>query len=64
MPHILQGEKIIAKHLDSPAAVRLAIGLAKAWDETHPYIFRRANSYEFTGNPENTTGYLDVVFVK
>ncbi len=60
----MQGEKITAQHLDSPAAVRLALALARAWNETRPYIFRRANSYEFTGNPENTTGYMDVVFLK
>lgn len=50
------------EHVDSPPAIKLAILLAKKLGVTNPQILGRANSFDFTGIPENTTGYLNVLF--
>ena len=49
-------------HVDSPPAIKLAILLAQKLGVTKPKILGRANSFDFTGIPENTTGYLNVLF--
>jgi len=51
------------EYVDSPASVKLAILLAKKTDSNNVIIIGRANSYNFTDHPENTTGYINVIFV-
>jgi len=50
------------KHVDSPPIMKLAILLAKKFGTTKPEILKRANSFDFTGDPEDTTGYIDAIF--
>lgn len=49
------------EHADSPPAVNLVVLLAHTFN-AHPVILGRANSYEFTGRYDNTTGYINAVF--
>ncbi len=56
------GIKLI--HADSPPSVKLLVETAKKSGFLQPRVFERANSADFTGNRDNTTGYLNVVFVK
>lgn len=49
------------EHADSPPAVNLVVLLAHTFN-AHPIILGRANSYEFTGRYDNTTGYINAVF--
>lgn len=57
----LDGSGLRLRYMDSPASIKTAIALAKLWD-LKPYMGRHANSYEFTGQSENTTGYWNVFF--
>lgn len=57
----LDGRGLTLRHMDSPASIKTAVELAKLW-HLKPQMLRHANSYEFTGQSENTTGYWDVVF--
>lgn len=57
----LDGRGLTLRHMDSPASVKTVIELAKLW-HLKPQMLRHANSYEFTGQSENTTGYWDVIF--
>lgn len=50
------------EYVDSPASVKLAILLAKKTGSNDVIIIGRSNSYNFTGQPENTTGYINVIF--
>lgn len=59
----LNDNAIVQDMLDSPSSMKLAIRMAKKYGFS-PYILRRANSYEFTGVPKNTTSYMNVVFGK
>lgn len=55
-------EKITREMVDSPSSMKAALKLAKQWGRK-PSILRKANSYEFVGLPENTTSYMNIVFV-
>jgi AmmeMemoRadiSam system protein B len=57
----LDGGGLTLRHMDSPASIKTAIALAKLWS-LKPYMLKHANSYDFTGQSVNTTGYWDVVF--
>jgi AmmeMemoRadiSam system protein B len=57
----LNGDGLALKHMDSPPSIRTAIALAKLWN-LKPQMLRHANSYEFTGESQNTTGYWNIVF--
>jgi len=59
----LSGLSFDLERVDSPASVKLAILLAKKIDSQDPIILKRANSYDFTGQSENTTGYMNAIFV-
>lgn len=59
----LNDKAIVQDMLDSPPSMKLAINLARR-RKLISNIIRRANSYEFTGLPENTTSYMNVVFVR
>jgi poly-gamma-glutamate synthesis protein (capsule biosynthesis protein) len=50
------------KHLDSPPVIDLVILLAKKFNATQLEFFKRANSFDFTGETENTTGYISAIF--
>lgn len=52
------------EHVDSPAALKIAIILAKKLYSSRPIIIDKANSYDFTGEKDNTTGYFNVIFTK
>lgn len=52
------------KHVDSPASIKVAIALARKLGFSKPIILDRANSYDFTGEKDNTTGYFNVIFTK
>ena len=47
--------------MDSPPSIKATIALAKLWG-LEPQMLRHANSYEFTGQSENTTGYWNILF--
>lgn len=49
-------------HVDSPPAVKLIIRLAKEWAMPEPLILEQANSFDFTRNPRQTTGYINALF--
>lgn len=49
------------KHVDSPAAVKLAVLFSKMTG-LEPEVMETANSYEFTYQAENTTGYINAIF--
>jgi AmmeMemoRadiSam system protein B len=57
----LNGSGLTLKHMDSPPSIQTAIALAKAWN-LNPLMLRHANSFEFNGQSENTTGYWDILF--
>jgi hypothetical protein len=50
-------------YVDSPAAIKLALNLAKKLGAKETLILDKANSYDFSGQTENTTGYLNVIFI-
>lgn len=50
------------EHVDSPPIMKLAILLAKKFGASEPKILKRANSFDFTGDSENTTGYINAIF--
>lgn len=50
------------EHVDSPPSIRAAILLAEKMGRAAPKILGKENSFNFTGVPENTTGYLNVLF--
>lgn len=52
------------KYVDSPASLKVAIILAEKQGITKATILDRANSYDFTGEKDNTTGYFNVIFAK
>ncbi|MDD5342587.1 MAG: AmmeMemoRadiSam system protein B [Patescibacteria group bacterium] len=49
-------------HTDSPPTVSLLVGLAKVLGSAKADIFQRANSFDFNGQKENTTGYRNIFF--
>lgn len=59
----LAGFSFDLEHVDSPACIKLAISLAKKIGSDKPLILGRANSYDFTGQSENTTGYMNILFI-
>ncbi|MEJ0021270.1 MAG: AmmeMemoRadiSam system protein B [Candidatus Doudnabacteria bacterium] len=59
----MDGGGLTLRHMDSPASIKTAIALAKLWN-LKPRMLKHANSYDFTGQSENTTGYWDIVFTK
>lgn len=52
------------KHADSPGSIRFAIMLAQMLSDTQPLILDHTNSYQFTNQKENTTGYINALFVR
>jgi AmmeMemoRadiSam system protein B len=60
----LSGEGLDLEHMDSPQSINLGIGLAKELGLSRANVLGRANSYNFTGSAENTTGYLNVLSEK
>ena len=49
------------KQVDSPATLRLILELSKK-EKLKPVILEHKNSFDFTGQPENTTSYFSVLF--
>lgn len=52
------------KHADSPAALKIIGRLIQIFEATKVCILDIANSYDFTGNSDNTTGYINALFAK
>lgn len=50
--------------VDSPPSIKTAILLAKKFDHQKPIIAGRANSYDFDGRADDTTGYINAFFAK
>ncbi|MBU1102807.1 AmmeMemoRadiSam system protein B [Patescibacteria group bacterium] len=48
-------------HVDSPPTIKLLVSLAREW-KLKPRILGRANSFNFTGKTEDTTGYINAIF--
>lgn len=59
----LDGANFSLEYVDSPASMKLAILLAKKIGSDKAVILKRANSFDFTEQTENTTGYINTVFV-
>jgi AmmeMemoRadiSam system protein B len=59
----LSGENSQLSQMDSPGSFNFVLSFAKAL-KTSPLLLIHANSYEFTGVPDNTTGYFNVIFSK
>ncbi len=57
----LQTNNILLEQVDSPASLRFVLSYASAFEADFKWI-KHANSYDFTGNPDNTTGYFNVIF--
>lgn len=55
-------ESLTLKHVDSPPSVKTAVLFAKNIGALKPFITGSANSYDFTSNPDNTTGYINAIF--
>lgn len=49
-------------YVDSPSVVKLAILLSQKFNLEDVAILGRANSFDFTGRFENTTGYINAIF--
>lgn len=60
----LNGGFLTLEYVDSPASVKLAVLLAKKLNFEQATILGRANSYDFTGQAENTTGYINAFFTE
>ncbi len=54
---------VALEQMDSPASLRMATSYALLQSAT-PELINHANSFDFTGNPDNTTGYFNVIFAK
>lgn len=52
---------ITLRHADSPPSVRVIASLAHAWG-VRASVIDEKNLFDVTGIPENTTGYLNVVY--
>ncbi len=59
----LNSSAIVQDMLDSPVSMKLLLDMARE-KKLNPKITRNANSYEFTGQPENTTSYMNILFIK
>lgn len=57
----LDTNNLTLSQLDSPASLRFVSGFAKKLN-ARPSFLSHANSFEFTGIPDNTTGYFNVIF--
>ena len=51
-------------YVDSPPSVKLAVLMAKKNNSNRGIIIGKANSFDFTGEKENTTGYINAVFAR
>lgn len=58
----MESKNITREMVDSPGSMRVVMDVAKQWGRK-PSILRKANSYEFVGLPENTTSYMNVIFI-
>lgn len=59
----MDGASLESENVDSPAAVRLAMLMANKFGEAKSEIIGQANSFDFTGDSENTTGYINAIFI-
>jgi poly-gamma-glutamate synthesis protein (capsule biosynthesis protein) len=50
------------RHIDSPAGAQTVLALAKESGRRDARILGRKNSFDFTGQGNNTTGYINAVF--
>jgi AmmeMemoRadiSam system protein B len=57
----LEGQGFTLKQIDSPASIKLILGLAKK-ENLQPTILEHQNSFDFNGQAENTTSYFSVLF--
>jgi len=60
----INGAPLSLKYVDSPSSVKLAMLFAKMNNLNNGVVFGRANSFDFTGERENTTGYINAFFSK
>lgn len=51
------------RQLDSPASLRFVINFTNAMQASVKWL-KHTNSFVYTGNPDNTTGYFNVIFGK
>ncbi|PIR95917.1 MAG: AmmeMemoRadiSam system protein B [Candidatus Doudnabacteria bacterium CG10_big_fil_rev_8_21_14_0_10_42_18] len=59
----LDAKSATLRQVDSVAALNFVLGFTKAQKAELSY-FEHASSYDFTGNPDNTTSYFNVIFAK
>jgi len=58
----INGASLSLKYVDSPSSVKLAMLFAKMNNLNNGVVFGRANSFDFSGEKENTTGYINAFF--
>ncbi len=56
-----QPNRFNLSHIDSPPAIKLILNYAED-NNFMPIILKRINSFAYTGQTENTTGYMSVFF--
>lgn len=59
----LQSGKLTLENVDSPAAAKILINLANS-ENLKTNVIDRKNSYIFSGNDKDTTGYMSIVFMR
>lgn len=57
------GNSLTLRNTDSPASLQALLQYAKTIEDAKPIILDHKNSYDFTGQAENTTSYFNVIFV-
>ncbi|GEM_PF-508960 len=58
----LNGSGFTFRHIDSPAGAQLTLLLAKESGVGNSEILGRKNSFDFTGQGSDTTGYINAIF--
>jgi MEMO1 family protein len=56
-----QPGKFNLTHIDSPPTIKLILDYAK-YENFKPIILKKINSFAYTGQSENTTGYMSIFF--
>ncbi|MBL8030568.1 MAG: AmmeMemoRadiSam system protein B [Candidatus Doudnabacteria bacterium] len=59
----LEASSLTLEQLDSPASLRFVLAWG-GFQKAQATIVSHANSYDFSGIPDNTTGYFNVIYTK